>query len=77
MVFTFITPAIGSRQAKFKNNGRRLVYTAADNLLCYMSKRTCGRVLVFPSRRLVLPAADDDFVQNFNIKTFNCIVIYS
>ena len=29
--------------------------------LCYVSKRTCGQVLVLPSRCLVLPAADDDF----------------
>ena len=27
-----------------------------------MSKRTYGHVLVLPSRRLVRPAADDDFV---------------
>ena len=30
--------------------------------LCYMSKCTCGEVLVLLSRRLVLAAADDDFV---------------
>ena len=27
-----------------------------------MSKGTCGHVLVLPSRRLVRPAADNDFV---------------
>ena len=27
-----------------------------------MSKRTCGQVLVLPSRRLVRPVADYDFV---------------
>ena len=31
--------------------------------LCYMSKCTCGQVLVFPSQRLVHPAADDDFLK--------------
>ena len=28
-----------------------------------MSKGTCGQVLVLPSRRLVRPATDDDFVK--------------
>ena len=29
---------------------------------CYISKRTGGQVLVLPSRRLMHPAADDEFV---------------
>ena len=29
-----------------------------------MSKRTYGHVLVLPSRRLVCPPAEDDFVKN-------------
>ena len=33
--------------------------------LCYMSKRTCGQVLVLPSLRLVYPPADDDFAIGF------------
>ena len=31
----------------------------------HMSKHTCGQVLVLPSRRLVCPAADDDFAIGF------------
>ena len=33
-------------------------------VLCFLKhpKCTCGQVLVLPSRRLVRPAADDDFV---------------
>ena len=30
--------------------------------LCSISKRTCGQVLVLPSRRLVRPATNHDFV---------------
>ena len=41
----------------------RLSRPAAVYNFLYMSKRTCGQVLVFPSQRLVHPAADDDFVK--------------
>ena len=41
-------------------------------MLCYMSKRTYGHVLVLLGPRLVRPAADDEFViiRKNNIKTF-------
>ena len=38
-----------------------------------MSKRTCGQVFVLPSRYLVRPAADDDFV----IENHLCLALYS
>ena len=34
--------------------------------ICYMSKLTYGHVLVVPSRRLVRPIADDDFVKSIH-----------
>ena len=36
-------------------------------VLCFLKhpKCTCGQVLVLPSRRLVRPAANDDFVIRF------------
>ena len=39
-----------------------------------MTKHTCGQVLVLPSRRLVRPAADDDFVINktYQLKYEKC-----
>ena len=40
--------------------------------LCYMTKRTCGQVLVLPSRRLVYPPADDDFAIGFTTPLLIC-----
>ena len=44
-------------------NSQRLSRPAAVYNFLYMSKRTCGQVLVFPSQRLVHTAANDDFVK--------------
>ena len=42
-----------------------------------MSKRTYGHVLVLPCRRLVRPAADDDFVYRFYTCLFQPDTIHS
>ena len=39
----------------------------------YMSKRTCGQVLVLQSRRLVRPAAEDDFFICRNVHVDKCL----
>ena len=41
--------------------------------LCYMSKRTYEHVLVLPSRRLVCPVANDDFIICRNAGTDMCL----
>ena len=42
--------------------------------LCYVSKRTGGQVLVLPSRCLVRPAADDDFVMRHVFTSLDLLV---
>ena len=69
-LFTKSSPAAGLSQYQPNSAAdinRYQQATSVTSCSCYnflyMSKRTCGQVLVFPNQRLVHPAADDDFVK--------------